>query len=103
MTRPRFAARVVSSVAMQVIIWGALLFIPAAIVESGEALRWWRGWVLVAAGMLASVVTMLTVFPGREDLLEERLKPPIQEGQPLADRVILLLFLVAFCGAMAFI
>jgi protein-S-isoprenylcysteine O-methyltransferase Ste14 len=46
---------------------------------------------------------MVTVFSSREDLLKERFKPPIQKGQPLSDKIIVLLLLTTFCGLVAFI
>jgi protein-S-isoprenylcysteine O-methyltransferase Ste14 len=88
---------------MQLMIWGTLLFIPAAIFSPSAALHWWRAWIFVLASAAAAIVMMLAVFPQRQDLLEERFKPPIQQGQPLADRIVLLSFLAAFCGVIAFI
>jgi protein-S-isoprenylcysteine O-methyltransferase Ste14 len=46
---------------------------------------------------------MTIVLPGNAELLEERLKPPIQKGQPLADKVVLVLLLTMFYGLIAFI
>jgi len=39
--------------------------------------------------LIATVATMAGVFPGREELLKERFKLPIQKGQPLADKIVL--------------
>lgn len=36
-------------------------------------------------------------------MLEERFKPPIQKGQPLADKIVVVLLLAAFVGSIAFI
>jgi protein-S-isoprenylcysteine O-methyltransferase Ste14 len=46
---------------------------------------------------------MAIVFPGREDLLNERFKPPLQKGQPLADKVIVLLLIASFIGLIVLI
>ncbi len=47
---------------------------------------------------------MVILFPtGKEDLLEERMKSPIQKGQPFADKIIILLIIAAFVGVIAFI
>lgn len=59
--------------------------------------------VIIAVDVVATVVMMVAVFASREALLDERFKPAIQEGQPLADKIVLLLFLAAFCGFVAFI
>ena len=103
MSKPTFGARVVLSAVMQLIVWGGLVFVPAAILVQAAALQWWRAWVFLLASVTATIITMLVIFPNRRELLEERLKPPIQQGQPLADRIVLVSFLVAFCGVIAFI
>ncbi len=73
----------------------ALVIFPAA-----GTWEWWRGWVLVAVTAGAAAVSMLTVFRKNEDLLKERMRPPIQKGQPLSDKILVLLFLVAFVGVI---
>jgi len=103
MSKPTFSSRVVLSAVMQLTVWGSLLFIPAAIVSSSAALHWWRAWIFVLTSVAAAIVMMLAVFPRRQDLLDERFKPPVQPGQPLADRIVLLSFLAAFSGVIAFI
>jgi len=67
-------------------IFALMLFVPA------RTLHWWRAWVSVAvvlAAVLAMAVGVLARSPG---LLDERLKSPLQQGQPLADKIILLLW-----------
>lgn len=61
--------------------------------------------MVIAVAGVATVVSMLTVFRGNEGegLLAERWKPPIQEGQPLADKIILLVFIATFVGVVVFI
>jgi protein-S-isoprenylcysteine O-methyltransferase Ste14 len=103
MPHSKFMARLLLSVVMQVAVWGGLLFIPAFLLVSAAALQWWRAWTFLVASAVATIVTMLAVFPGREDLLEERFKSPVQKGQPLADRIVLLSFLVAFFAVVALI
>jgi protein-S-isoprenylcysteine O-methyltransferase Ste14 len=92
-----FLFRLIVGIISNVAIFGGLLFVPAGTLE------WWRAWVFLGVIVIGTAVTMVTVFPGREDLLEERLKPPIQKGQPLSDKIILLLLLTTFCGLVAFI
>lgn len=82
---------------LQVAIFGPLLFVPA------WTLNWWRAWVFLGVVFVASIVSMVTVFPGNEGLLAERMKPPIQRGQPLADKIILLAFIVTFLAAIVLI
>jgi protein-S-isoprenylcysteine O-methyltransferase Ste14 len=53
--------------------------------------------------VLPVVAMAAGVFPINEDFLNERFKPPIQKGQPLADKIFVGLFLASFCGFMVFI
>lgn len=46
---------------------------------------------------------MFGIFPSRPDLLDERYKPAIQEGQPTSDRVLLLALVFTFGGLIVFI
>jgi protein-S-isoprenylcysteine O-methyltransferase Ste14 len=82
---------------MNLLIFGLLLFVPAG------TLKWGRAWVFIGVIQAAYLVMAIWVFPKRPDLLDERFKPPIQKGQPLADQVILLLFIAAFFGLVVFI
>ena len=78
-------------------IFALMLFVPA------RTLHWWRAWVFVAvvlAAVLAMAVGVLARSPG---LLNERLKSPLQKGQPLADKIILLLCLATWGGLIVFI
>jgi protein-S-isoprenylcysteine O-methyltransferase Ste14 len=53
--------------------------------------------------LIAASATMFVVFPGREDLLNERYKSPIQKAQPIADKIIMIVFLATFVGSIIFI
>ncbi|HJZ93853.1 MAG TPA: isoprenylcysteine carboxylmethyltransferase family protein [Gemmataceae bacterium] len=84
-------------VLVNVAIFGVCLFLPAG------TLDWWRAWVflgVVFVGAVASTVTLYRVNPG---LLEERFKPPVQKGQPLADKIVVVILLAAFVGLIVFI
>src|SRR5438445_10197748 len=78
-------------------IFGGLLFVPAGTWE------WRRAWVFLGTVFVSYVAMAVYVFPGREDLFNERFKPPIQKGQPLADKVIVIVFIVTFLGLIVFI
>lgn len=92
-----FIRRLIAGIILNVIIFGGLIFLPA------RTLEWWRAWVFLGVVFVANVTTMVTIFPSREDLLKERFKPPIQKGQPLSDKIVVLLLLTTFCGLVAFI
>ncbi len=92
-------AKLVLSFLLQISLFAALLFLPAG------TWWWWRAWVFIGVMCVMLPVAALAagVFPTDADFLNERLKPPIQHGQPLADKVFVLLFLNAFIGFMIFI
>jgi protein-S-isoprenylcysteine O-methyltransferase Ste14 len=83
-------ARRIAGVIFNVVIFGVLLFGPAG------TLAWWRAWVFLGVVLGATVLTMATVFRSNEELLNERFKPPIQKEQPLADKIILIIFVALF-------
>ncbi|MBE1507899.1 protein-S-isoprenylcysteine O-methyltransferase Ste14 [Rhizobium viscosum] len=60
------------------------------------------GWLYVGEMVALSIVfgtIMVRLDPG---LLRERLKPPVQKGQPLADKLILIPVLLLIFGGMGF-
>jgi protein-S-isoprenylcysteine O-methyltransferase Ste14 len=89
--------KLIVSIILTVASFAVVLFLPAG------TLNWWRAWVLVGAFLVATVATTVGLFPSHKDLLDERLKPPIQRGQPLADKIVLVFFLTTFVGAIVFI
>lgn len=64
---------------------------------------WWHAWVLVAVFFVATVASMALLARTSPELLAARFAPPIQRGQPRADRVAVLAFVAAFTGAMRFV
>ena len=74
-------------IAAEAVIFAALLFAGAG------TLRWPAGWAFMAIFFGSSVV--FAAFLSRHDpaLLVERMKIPVQEGQPLWDRMFLLILL----------
>jgi len=76
-------------------VFGGLMFLPA------WTLDWWRAWVVMGIALAAYVLTMRYLLPGREGLLAERYAGPIRRGQPLADKIVVILLLLTFCGAIA--
>ena len=74
-----------------------LLFLPAG------TLDWWRAWVLIGVLFAGTIWAVLNLLRGHRDLLEERLKLPVQKGQPFADKIVVLLFVVGFYGEIFFI
>jgi protein-S-isoprenylcysteine O-methyltransferase Ste14 len=59
--------------------------------------------VFLGVVLVGAVGSTVSVFRVSKDLLEERFKPPIQKGQPLADKIVVVLLIAAFVGLTAFI
>jgi protein-S-isoprenylcysteine O-methyltransferase Ste14 len=92
-----FYRKVLISVLWNTGTYGAALFLAAGRFD------WWRAWVVVGMIAAGTLSTMLLVFRTRPDLLRERMKGMVQKGQPVADRVLVLAFLVTYMGSIAFI
>ena len=78
-------------------IFVILLFLPAG------TWYWWRAWLLIGLFLVGAVWAVLKLLRGHKDLLEERLKFPMQKGQPLTDKIVVLLLLATYFGGIAFI
>jgi protein-S-isoprenylcysteine O-methyltransferase Ste14 len=92
-----FMIKMILGIILNTVIFASLLFLPAG------TWVWWRAWVFLGVVFVAGVASMVSLVPGHKDVLNERFKLPIQQGQPLADKFILLLFLATFVGVMVFI
>ncbi|MBD2451583.1 isoprenylcysteine carboxylmethyltransferase family protein [Nostoc sp. FACHB-152] len=92
-----FMVKVLTALMWNLLIFGGLLLLPAG------TLNWWRAWVFLGMVVVGTVATMIGVFREDDDLYQERLKPPIQESQPLADKILASLLIAAFLGIIAFI
>jgi protein-S-isoprenylcysteine O-methyltransferase Ste14 len=92
-----FILKVLSALLGNLIIFGGLLFLPA------WTLNWERAWVFLGVVAVSVIATMIIAFRDNEELWKERLKLPIQRDQPLTDKIILSLFVLAFFGLVALI
>jgi hypothetical protein len=90
-----FILKVLSALLGNLIIFGGLLFLPA------WTLNWERAWIFLGVVAVSVIATMIIAFRENEELWNERLKPPIQQGQPLVDKIIISLFVLAFFGLVA--
>ncbi|HEV8711836.1 MAG TPA: isoprenylcysteine carboxylmethyltransferase family protein [Candidatus Binatia bacterium] len=89
--------KLIVGIILNVAVFAALLFLPAG------TWAWWRAWVFLGVIFVAMVASTVSIFRVNKDVLTERLKPPIQQGQPPADKLIVSLFLVMFVGSIVFI
>jgi protein-S-isoprenylcysteine O-methyltransferase Ste14 len=93
---PMLILKLIAGLIFNVASFCLLLFLPAG------TWHWWRAWVVIGAVFVGTVGSVVGLAGGHAGLLEERLKPPVQKGQPLADKVILVLFITTFYGIVAF-
>jgi protein-S-isoprenylcysteine O-methyltransferase Ste14 len=91
-----FNQKLIIGIITNVAIYGGLLFWPAG------TLRWWRAWVFLAVVLICTVATMF-FLRDRPDIINERFKSPIRRGQPLADKLILTLFVATYIAMIIFI
>lgn len=89
-----YVAKLIASVLLSVLFYAVPLLWPAG------TLDWWRAWVIVGVSFVGSVGAIASLAREHRGLLEERMKPPIQKGQPLADRILIVLLLSTFVGTL---
>ncbi|HEX7855141.1 MAG TPA: isoprenylcysteine carboxylmethyltransferase family protein [Sphingobium sp.] len=85
---------------VQTIVWFG--FMGAVIFGAAGTTNYPGGWLYLGMMIALSIVfgtIMARVDPG---LLRERLKPPVQKDQPLADKLILVPILLLIFGGMGF-
>ena len=85
---------------VQTIVWfglmGAIIFLAAG------TTAYVGGWLYLGVMIVISALfgtLMLCIDPG---LLRERLRPPVQKDQPLADKLVLISVLLLVLGALGF-
>ena len=89
--------KLIAGVVFNVAIFAGLLFLPAG------TLDWWRAWVFLGVVLVGTVASTVIIFRVNKGLLEERFKPPLQKGQPLADKVVVVLLIATFVSLIVFI
>lgn len=91
-----FVLKLIFSVVAQIALFGLLLFLPAG------RWAWPRAWIYMGCMVVGTIATLI-YLRNDEALINERLKGPIQKGQPLADRIVVGLLLATFAGLIIFI
>jgi len=82
--------KVLASTIGYVALFGAFLLIPAPTPVP------WRAWLLLFVLFIVRLTTNATIYKIAPRILAARARPPIQAGQPLLDRILLLTFLATF-------
>jgi protein-S-isoprenylcysteine O-methyltransferase Ste14 len=82
--------RVVFGTLGYVALFAAFLLFPAPSPVS------WRAWVLLGVLLVVRLAGSVAVYKVHPLLLRERERPPLQRGQPLTDRVLLISIMASF-------
>lgn len=91
-----FAGQLLASLVYQLAIFGGLLLGFAG------TLHWPRAWAVIALDVVGTSAG-LWVVRRDQGLIRERFKPPVQQGQPLLDRIVTIAFLAEFFAFLAFL
>jgi hypothetical protein len=89
--------KVIAGVVFNVAFYALLLFVPAC------TLHWWRAWVFLPVTVAVMALAIFSILPDNADLFSQRAKGIIQKGQPLWDRVLVILLVVSYVGQIVFI
>ena len=89
--------KVIAGVVFNVAFYALLLFAPAG------TLHWWRAWVFLAVTVSVIALAIFSILPDNSGLFSERARGVIQKGQPMWDRVLVILLVVSYLGQIIFI
>jgi protein-S-isoprenylcysteine O-methyltransferase Ste14 len=92
----RAILKMVGGVALQIALVGLPLFGPA------PTLDWPRAWILLS-GIVVGTAATLVYLRAQQDLIEERLRLPLQRGQPISDKIVSILLVLAIGAVIGFI
>jgi protein-S-isoprenylcysteine O-methyltransferase Ste14 len=82
--------KVLASTIGYVALFGAFLLIPAPAPIS------WRAWLLLFVLFVVRLAANAAIYKVAPQILAARARPPIQAGQPMLDRVLLISFMATF-------
>jgi protein-S-isoprenylcysteine O-methyltransferase Ste14 len=86
--------RLIAQTLVSFVLMGLLLFGAAGTAD------WPAAWVFLVEMIVLSIVGGLWLVRHDPALVEERLAPPIQKGQPTADKVLLPVIILVISGAI---
>jgi protein-S-isoprenylcysteine O-methyltransferase Ste14 len=72
-----------------------ITIVAIALFASAGTPTWWRAWALLAVLLVVRFVGAIMVFRVNPALMLERAKPPIQHGQALTDKLLVLAVLAS--------
>jgi protein-S-isoprenylcysteine O-methyltransferase Ste14 len=77
---------------VEFLVFALLLFLPAG------TIMWSAGWAFLILFFAGAVAITLVLARHDPALLAERMKPPIQPGQPLWDKILLCVVILLWLG-----
>lgn len=75
---------------------GSAVVFALALIAPAREWRWGRAWMLVMIVLATHMAGRARIERTKSGLLGERAKPLLQSGQPLADKVLLLLIMATY-------
>lgn len=81
------------------VLVSAALFAVALLGPAG-AWNWRRAWVLIGVYLAVHVLGAARIVRAQPALVRERARVPVQRGQPLPDKVLLLGFMATYAGEL---
>jgi protein-S-isoprenylcysteine O-methyltransferase Ste14 len=91
------AFKLSAGLVFNVAFYALVLFVPAG------TLHWWRAWVFLAVTLIVTAAAVWSIFSDNAGLLSERCRGIIQKGQPLWDRLLVILLVASYAGQIIFI
>jgi protein-S-isoprenylcysteine O-methyltransferase Ste14 len=90
------SGKLLARVAVQTVVW--LAFMALLLLLPAGNWRWPQGWAFLAIFGFGSVGFTFWLLPRDPALLASRVGPLTQRGQPLWDKIFLILFISLWCG-----
>jgi len=84
--------KIIAGVVFNIAFFALLLFLPAG------KLHWWRAWVFLAVTAGAMAAAIFSLLADSADLFSQRAKGIIQKGQPLWDRLLIILLVISYAA-----
>ena len=89
--------KLIAGVVYNTALFAVLLLVPA------HTCDWWRAWVFIGTIFVGTAASLAGLCSRHQDLFRERFKPLLQKGQPLADKILVVLFVVSYGAVILFV
>jgi protein-S-isoprenylcysteine O-methyltransferase Ste14 len=82
------------------IVYNSASFAVALLVPA-HTLHWTRAWIFLAINLVCSIISTVILHRANTGILEQRFKSPLQKGQPLVDKCVVIALIATFGLAVA--